>query len=82
LVRTIVGNAVLAAAVPLVVDVSDDTGRRAWAVIVMELVEGTSLRVAMRDRSNASFAERVSWMRQAADALSAAHARGLVHRDI
>ena len=58
-----------------------DAGDRRWAFIVMELVEGTSLRAVMGDGA-IRFEERLSWMRQAADALAAAHARGLVHRDV
>jgi serine/threonine protein kinase len=48
--------------------------------IVMELVEGTSLR-ALCGKPN-PIARVANWGRQAAQALAAAHARGIVHRDI
>jgi serine/threonine-protein kinase len=48
--------------------------------IVMELVEGTSLRQAIR--SDASTATRLRWLAEVADALAAAHALGIVHRDV
>lgn len=48
--------------------------------IVMELVEGETLRAAAGRR--APFEDVISWIEQAARALTAAHAAGVVHRDI
>ena len=59
----------------------DDGVAQAWAFIVMELVDGQSLQSSLSDHS-VTLDEKLSWMRQAADALAAAHAQGLVHRDI
>jgi Tol biopolymer transport system component len=49
--------------------------------IAMELVNGRSLRAAVGDASLA-MPTRISWLLQVARALAAAHARGLVHRDV
>jgi serine/threonine protein kinase len=51
-------------------------------VIVMELLEGLSLReyLAMRGRVEVDLAVR--WARQLAEVLQAAHSTGLVHRDL
>jgi serine/threonine-protein kinase len=49
--------------------------------IAMELVVGRTLRAYVGDVS-VSLASRVDWLTDVARALAAAHARGLVHRDI
>ncbi|MFO0555895.1 MAG: protein kinase [Polyangiaceae bacterium] len=49
--------------------------------IVMELVEGRSLRSFVGDPS-VLISERIAWLTQIARALGAAHAAGLVHRDV
>ncbi len=49
--------------------------------IAMELVVGRSLRACIGDAS-VSIEARVRWLKDTARALGAAHARGLVHRDV
>ncbi len=61
-----------------VYDVGEDAG---LVYLAMELVEGTSLRRLIGDAS-VPIAHRVRWLVDVARALSAAHARGLVHRDV
>jgi len=48
--------------------------------IVMEFVEGRTLRAAMAERPEMK--QLVEWIKQAAQALAAAHAAGIVHRDV
>ncbi len=48
--------------------------------IAMELLEGETLRHSAR--GTPSVEKRLQWLLQAARALTAAHARGLVHRDV
>ncbi|MDT4931010.1 MAG: eukaryotic-like serine/threonine-protein kinase [Pseudonocardiales bacterium] len=50
--------------------------------LVMELVEGRTLRELLRERGRLSPAEAVSIMEPVLSALSAAHRAGLVHRDV
>ena len=50
--------------------------------LVMELVEGRTLRELLRERGRLSPAEAVSVMEPVLSALSAAHHAGLVHRDV
>jgi hypothetical protein len=61
----------------LVVDA--DTGSR-W--LVMEYVDGTDLSRLVRERGPLSPDDAAPLLRQAADALAAAHAAGIVHRDV
>ena len=49
--------------------------------LVMELLDGETLAARLK-RGRASVEESLSWSGQIADALSAAHAKGIVHRDI
>jgi hypothetical protein len=49
--------------------------------IAMELLEGEDLRAVM-DRGEATLADKLRWLLEAARALGAAHERGLVHRDV
>ena len=72
---------------PGVVDVYDygestqaDGGRTLY--LVMAFVEGTSLSVRLADVGRLSVGETMSVVAQAADALDAAHASGIVHRDV
>lgn len=50
--------------------------------LVMELVEGRTLREVIREKGRFSPAEAVSIMEQVLSALSAAHRAGIVHRDV
>jgi eukaryotic-like serine/threonine-protein kinase len=50
--------------------------------LVMELVEGRTLRELIRERGRLSPAEAISLMEPVLSALSAAHRSGLVHRDV
>ncbi|MFI5301499.1 MAG: protein kinase, partial [Polyangiales bacterium] len=49
--------------------------------LAMELIKGSSLRALLRD-PRATMRDRIRWLTDAARALAAAHAAGLVHRDI
>ena len=50
--------------------------------LVMELVEGRTLRELLRERGRLSPAEAISLMEPVLSALAAAHRAGLVHRDV
>lgn len=50
--------------------------------LTMEFVEGADLRKLVRDQGPLSVVQACKAIRQAAQALSAAHAAGLVHRDV
>ena len=60
-----------------VFDVGDDEDT---PYIVMELVDGRTLRSAIGEAS--ALEERLSWLADVGRALSAAHQKGLVHRDV
>jgi tRNA A-37 threonylcarbamoyl transferase component Bud32 len=60
-------------------DTGDDDGT---AYIVMELVEGTTLRRVIDERGRLPVSEAADIVSQVADALEHAHRQGLVHRDI
>src|SRR5205807_4263039 len=60
-----------------------DTGRDAdVAYIVMELVDGTTLAQLLKSRAQLPVAQAIDVAVQVADALSCAHAHGVVHRDV
>ncbi|MBJ7528356.1 MAG: serine/threonine protein kinase [Nocardioides sp.] len=67
---------------PHVVAVFDlvDEGDQQW--LVMEYVEGTNLSGLLRDRGRLTPDQAAPLLGQAADALAAAHAAGIVHRDV
>lgn len=67
---------------PHVVAVFDQVreGDEHW--LVMEYVEGSTLAELIRERGPMTPAQLAPLLRQAADALAAAHAEGIVHRDV
>jgi serine/threonine protein kinase len=62
-----------------VYDAGDDGG---GPYIVMELVDGPTLAAYLRERGRLSFEEATSILDQMLAVLGAAHARGIVHRDV
>jgi serine/threonine protein kinase len=60
-------------------DYGEDGERR---FICMELIEGRNLREVLAERGRLPAAEACGVAAQAADALEAIHARGIVHRDV
>jgi serine/threonine protein kinase len=66
---------------PNVVSIFDVGIAAGTPYIAMELVNGESLR-AFIGKSDVPLDERVGWLVDVARALAAAHARGLVHRDV
>lgn len=66
---------------PHVVTVHDAGEAAGTSFMVMDLVEGTSLRKLIGDRTTL-LSERLRWLRQIGDGLSAMHQGGVVHRDL
>jgi serine/threonine-protein kinase len=66
---------------PHVVAVHDAGEAAGTSFMVMDMVEGRSLRAMMGDPST-TLAEKLRWIRQVGDGLSAMHRAGLVHRDL
>jgi len=50
--------------------------------LVLELLEGADLSRVLRERGPIPFAEAIDWVMQACEGVAAAHALGLVHRDL
>jgi eukaryotic-like serine/threonine-protein kinase len=50
--------------------------------LVMEYLDGNSLRAELRERGSLPVAEAVAWLIEACDAVAEAHAAGIVHRDL
>ncbi|RMF71715.1 MAG: serine/threonine protein kinase, partial [Acidobacteria bacterium] len=67
---------------PGIVRVLDVAVDEDGACLVTELVDGPSVATLLRTRGRLSIAESVSIVAQAARALGAAHARGIVHGDV
>src|SRR5262245_53417342 len=68
---------------PNVVRVEDlDTTEDGRPIIVMEYVEGRSLRDVMRDEGPLALGRSIEIVGQACAALAAAHALGILHRDV
>jgi len=65
-----------------VYDQGTDTSAGTHVFLVMELVEGRTLRDLLRERGRLEPAEAVSIMEPVLTALAAAHRAGLVHRDV
>jgi hypothetical protein len=51
-------------------------------VLVMELVEGQTVAELLRASGPPPLPEALGWLEKLADALAAAHARGILHRDV
>ncbi len=67
---------------PNIVDVYDvDQDQGHW-FIVMELIDGVTLKQYIQNKVRLSSTECISISMQAADALSTAHKAGIIHRDI
>ena len=60
-------------------DIGEQDGR---PYLVMELLQGQTLKQYLADRHVLPAPELLSFARQAASALAAAHSRGIIHRDI
>ncbi|HEX7252294.1 MAG TPA: protein kinase, partial [Thermoanaerobaculia bacterium] len=67
---------------PNVVTIYETGGDQGLTYIAMEYVDGESLTQWLVRRSDAPYAERIEIVRQVAQALEHAHARGVLHRDI
>ncbi|MFE3447819.1 protein kinase [Nonomuraea sp. NPDC059194] len=67
---------------PNIVTVRDFVIEGERLALVMDLVEGGDLRTLLQSRGTLPQAEAAQLMAQVADALAAAHALGVVHRDI
>lgn len=65
-----------------IVTVHDSGEEQGRAYLVMELVEGDSLRDVLGVRGRVSAGEALSLLRPAAAGLGAAHEAGMVHRDV
>lgn len=70
---------------PNIVNVQDQGWNQGGAraiFLVMELVEGSTLREYLHERTRLSVAETVAYLLPVASALAAAHKSGIIHRDI
>jgi len=67
---------------PSIVNIYDVSVRDNVKYIVMEYVEGITLKSYMSHKGKLSFKEIVSYSEQILSALEHAHAKGIVHRDI
>jgi len=75
-------RAVTAIAAPGIVQVFDSGHANGSAYIVMELLEGEAMDARLRRIGRFSPADAVRLMAQIATSLGAAHAKGVVHRDV
>lgn len=67
---------------PNVVTLFDIVAHGGEDILVMELVEGRTLSDTLRKDGRPSLELALRWIERVADALVAAHARGILHRDI
>ncbi|AYY13107.1 serine/threonine protein kinase [Actinobacteria bacterium YIM 96077] len=67
---------------PAVVDIYDFHGDSSEAFLVMELIEGESLAQRIRRVGRIDPASAMNLIARAAEALHAAHEKGIVHRDV
>ncbi|HEX8847607.1 MAG TPA: SUMF1/EgtB/PvdO family nonheme iron enzyme, partial [Pyrinomonadaceae bacterium] len=65
-----------------IIDLSEARGRDAPAYIVMELIEGESLRALLRREGRLEALRAVSLMRDICAGVGAAHRKGIFHRDL
>lgn len=67
---------------PNIVSIYDVSRNPELDYIIMELIEGVTLKIYMKTKGTLSCKESVHFLTQIAKALSHAHSRGIVHRDI
>ncbi|MBE7016771.1 MAG: Stk1 family PASTA domain-containing Ser/Thr kinase [Ruminococcaceae bacterium] len=67
---------------PNIVSIYDVSRNPELDYIIMELIEGVTLKIYMKTKGILSCKESVHFLNQIAKALSHAHAKGIVHRDI
>ena len=67
---------------PNVVTLFDIVAHHGDDILVMELVEGRTLAETLRKDGPPTLATALAWIEGIADALAAAHGRGILHRDI
>ncbi len=67
---------------PNIVSIYDVSRTPDMDYIIMELIEGVTLKIYMKTKGTLSCKESVHFLTQIAKALSHAHAKGIVHRDI
>jgi len=65
-----------------VYDVYDIEGKNGWFCIVMEYLEGRSLRELLRESGPLPVERALAIAEQIADGLAYAHGKGIIHRDI
>ncbi len=75
-------QAVTALAHPNIVEVYDVGDYKGHHYIVMEYVEGKTLKQVIKDRGPLMIDEAVDIMKQLTSAIAEAHSRGIIHRDI
>jgi serine/threonine protein kinase len=63
-------------------DIGETPGDPPGAFIVMELLTGGTIHERLQAGEPIPHALAVRWLEQAASALDAAHAEGMVHRDV
>lgn len=66
---------------PHIVEIHDAGESEGLPYLILELCEGGNLRHVV-ERGMASPEDRIRWMREIAEALAFAHARGIIHRDV
>lgn len=67
---------------PNIVSLYDVGNQDDWHYLIMEYVEGRSLKDLIRERAPLSPKDAINISQQICDALSHAHDRGIIHRDI
>lgn len=67
---------------PNIVHVHDVTAAHGAVLLIMELLEGESLRTYLERHAQPNYAEFIALMLPALDAIAEAHALGVIHRDL